>query len=160
MDQINYLLDNMTDFLPELDDTQLASPDPRHARRAAVMQALFAHTFEVTDDQMVEDPELAAEVQVILKALPQIDTLIIEYAPERPLDEVNKVDLAILRLIIHESQTQKTPTKVLINEAVELAKEFGTESSPKFINGVLGKLLVTDKVTEAEAPAETTPSTT
>lgn len=147
----------MTQFLPELDEQQLASTDPRHARRAAVMQALFAHTFEVSDEQLVEDPELMAEVQLILKDLPEIDLLIAQYAPERPLPEVNTVDLAILRLIIHESRAQHTPPKVLINEAVELAKEFGTESSPKFINGVLGKLLVTDA-----APAvavETSPET-
>jgi N utilization substance protein B len=144
----------MTQFLPELDETQLASTDPRHARRAALMQALFAHTFEVSDEQLVEDAELMAEIQVILKALPEIDALIAQYAPERPLPEVNTVDLAILRLIIHESQAQHTPPKVLINEAVELAKEFGTESSPKFINGVLGKLLVTDAAAETETPTE------
>jgi N utilization substance protein B len=132
----------MSDFVPQLDELPLASSDPRHANRAAVMQALFAHTFELADDQLVEDKVLAAEIAEILKVLPAIDTQITEFAPERPLTEINKVDLAILRLIIFEAEHLHTPVKVLINEAVELAKEFGTDSSPKFVNGVLGKLLL------------------
>ncbi len=142
----------MTDFAPQLDETLLASTDPRHAKRAALMQALFAHTFELADQQMVEDEALLAEIQAILADLPKIDAQIAEYAPERPLVEINKVDLAILRLIIFESLAQKTPTKVLINEAVELAKEFGTDSSPKFVNGVLGKLLLIKAAESVAAP--------
>jgi N utilization substance protein B len=46
-----------------------------------------------------------------------------------------------MRLIIFESQTEKTPKKVLVDEAVELAKEYGSETSAKFVNGVLGKIL-------------------
>jgi N utilization substance protein B len=150
----------MTDFVPELDETSLASSDPRHARRAALMQALFAHTFESADSvelQPGEDPELQTEVELILAALPEIDAKLTQYAPERPLPEVNKVDLAILRLIVYEAHHQHTPTKVLINEAVELAKEFGTETSPKFVNGVLGKLLLEEKpITEEISQEETT----
>jgi|GEM_PF-405750 len=143
----------MTDFVPQLDETPLVSTDPRHAKRAALMQALFAHTFEATDVQLVEDEALTAEVTTILAALPEIDVKIVAYAPERPLQEINKVDLAILRLIIFEAEHLKTPVKVLINEAVELAKEFGTDSSPKFVNGVLGKLLLI-KSAEADGDSE------
>jgi N utilization substance protein B len=52
------------------------------------------------------------------------------------------VDLAILRLIVWEAHHKNTPKKVLIDEAVELAKEFGSDSSPRFVNGVLGQLLM------------------
>jgi len=121
--------------------------DPRHQKRADLMTTLFAHTFAVGDeefgnDQYVEDQELVAQAQKIIAALPDIDAMLVKLAPERPLEEINKVDLAILRTIVYESTTQKTPKKVLINEAIELAKDFGTDSSPKFINGVLGKLLM------------------
>lgn len=141
----------MTDFVPLLDETPLTSADPRHAKRAALMQALFAHTFEPADDQLMEDEALTAEVTEILAVLPAIDVKIVAFAPERPLLEINKVDLAILRLIIFEAEHLKTPVKVLINEAVELAKEFGTDSSPKFVNGVLGKLLL---IKSAETESE------
>jgi len=82
------------------------------------------------------------KIRQIIALLPSIDASLQEAAPERPLKDINKVDLAILRVIMFESLQKKTPKKVLINEAVELAKEFGTDSSPKFINGVLGKLLM------------------
>ncbi len=71
----------------------------------------------------------------------RLDTLISEHAPEWPLDQVAVVDRNILRMALWEvAFFQKTPLKVGINEAVELAKMFGTDSSPRFINGVLGSL--------------------
>ncbi len=117
--------------------------DHRHERRQKQFQQLFACTF--TQDSL--DRALASETQrpylvSLLKALPALDTLIQAAAPERPLKDINKVDLAILRLCMFESQQKKTPKKVLINEAIELAKEFGSETSSKFINGVLAKLLL------------------
>jgi N utilization substance protein B len=70
-----------------------------------------------------------------------LDELISEHAPEWPLDQVAVVDRNILRMALWEvAFYQKTPLKVGINEAVELAKMFGTDSSPRFINGVLGSL--------------------
>lgn len=81
------------------------------------------------------------EARAILAQSSEIDALLAAHAPERPLAEINQVDLAIMRLVVAESQTGVTPKKVLIDEAVELAKEFGTDSSPKFVNGVLGKVL-------------------
>ena len=116
--------------------------DPRHQKRIKLMQALFAHTFTSIDDQVEEDKEIAEKVRQILPDLPVIDALLVKHAPERPLSGINRVDLAVLRLIVAESRQSKTPKKVLINEAVELAKEYGTDSSPKFVNGVLGKLLM------------------
>ena len=77
----------------------------------------------------------------VRNATDSLDKLISEHAPEWPLDQVAIVDRNILRMALWEvAFYQKTPLKVGINEAVELAKMFGTDSSPRFINGVLGSL--------------------
>ena len=115
--------------------------DPRHERRIQIMQTLFALMFTGENVQDTGELPYIEEVQAILKNSTAIDAQIVEHAPERPLTEINQIDLAIMRLIVHESQTSQTPKKVLIDEAIELAKEFGTDSSPKFVNGVLGKVL-------------------
>lgn len=131
------------------------SADQRHQERIALMQLVFAHTFLDEDQQFVEmdsnDAKYASFLSAMKADLPAIDQEIAQYAPERPLAEINKVDLAIMRLIIFESRHHNTPKKVLIDEAVEIAKEFGTESSPKFVNGVLGKVLFIEEL----APQET-----
>lgn len=118
--------------------------DLRHQERVSLMQLLFAHTFienteQVLDEEM--DPKQVRTLEEIKANLSLIDQEIAAQAAERPLGEINKVDLAIMRLIIYEAKHKDTPKKVLIDEAVELAKEFGTDSSPKFVNGVLGKIL-------------------
>lgn len=114
-----------------------SQPDPRHQHRVEIMQQLFAWSFDAdtVDQEILDVPAIIAEI-------PELDATIQTAAPERPLHDINKVDLAILRLIMFESKHHKTPVKVLINEAVELAKEYGAENSAKFVNGVLGKLLV------------------
>ncbi len=137
-----------------LDDDDLVKHDERHERRVFLMQLLFAHTFEASDQQYA-DPELIDEENAkllaeIKQAVPDIDAEIALHAPERPLSEINKVDLAVMRLIIFESRSQKTPKKVLVDEAVELAKEFGSETSAKFVNGVLGKILFKEGEESAE----------
>ena len=72
----------------------------------------------------------------------RLDRLIAQHAPEWPLDQVAIIDRNILRIALWEIAIyRKTPLKVGINEAVELAKTFGTDSSPRFINGVLGSLV-------------------
>lgn len=79
--------------------------------------------------------------------LPSINTLITRYAPEWPLEQIAVVDRNILRIAIYEVLIdQDTPIKVAINEAVELAKMYGSDSAPRFVNGVLGTL--TEKVDE------------
>ena len=108
------------------------------------MQLLFAQSF--TSDQAGESPELNEQLKAIMAVLPELDQELQQAAPERPLVDINKVDLAILRLIMFESKHKKTPKKVLLNEAVELAKEYGTESSSGFVNAVLGKLLITSSL--------------
>ena len=71
----------------------------------------------------------------------ELDTFIAEHAPEWPLDQVAIIDRNILRIALWEfAVVGDTPIKVAINEAVELAKTYGSDSSPRFINGVLGSL--------------------
>lgn len=70
----------------------------------------------------------------------EIDAKIVEAAPSWPIDNLNKIDLAVLRLAIFELMDGKNPPKVIIDEAVELAKEFGSENSGSFVNGVLGTI--------------------
>lgn len=115
--------------------------DQRHNRRATQMQDLFASTFsEQRISACILDEE--CPVRDIVLELDELDALIQSAAPERPLKDINKVDLAIIRLVVFESKHKSTPKKVLINEGVELAKEFGSETSSKFVNGVLAKLLI------------------
>lgn len=111
------------------------SLDPRHQRRIQLMQHLFAHSFQVnTPDN--------AEITTILTNLPAIDQALGEAAPEWPIEKIAKIDLAILRLGIYELTVNRTePEKVVIDEAIELAKEFGNEKSSSFVNGVLGTVL-------------------
>lgn len=79
----------------------------------------------------------------VIKHQSVLDELIHKYAPEWPVDQLAAIDRNILRLAIYEmgSQGSDTPPKVVINEAVELAKTFGGDSSPRFVNGVLGSAL-------------------
>lgn len=68
-----------------------------------------------------------------------LDEFIADFAPEWPLDQIASIDRNLLRLALWEIAVyQKTPVKVVVNEAVELAKLYGSEGSPRFINGVLG----------------------
>jgi N utilization substance protein B len=82
--------------------------------------------------------------RIIFGVLPlaqELDQVIAKYAPEWPMDQIATIDRNILRVALWEFAVQReTPVKVAINEAVELAKEFGSDSAPRFINGVLGSL--------------------
>lgn len=70
-----------------------------------------------------------------------IDGLITQFAPEWPLEQITMIDRNVLRIGIYEMRYDKDiPEKVAINEAIELAKTFGGESSGKFVNGVLGTI--------------------
>jgi transcription antitermination protein NusB len=109
------------------------STDPRHLRRREAVKVLFAETF-------TPQPNPSELVQKIYKQTKKIDKLIKDSAPQWPVDKLNKIDLAILRLAVYELENEDTPPKVVIDEAVELAKEYGSESSSSFINGVLGTI--------------------
>ncbi|MEK7513547.1 MAG: transcription antitermination factor NusB [Patescibacteria group bacterium] len=101
--------------------------DPRHQKRIQRFKRLFAISFKKPGFK------------------PEIDALIVKNAPEWPIPKLNKVDLAILRLAVKELiQTKTVPPKVIVDEAIELAKTFGTEATPKFINGVLGAIIKHD----------------
>ena len=82
--------------------------------------------------------------QIIFGVFPlthQLDHVIEKYAPEWPLDQIATIDRNILRISCWEFAIQnETPVKVAINEAVEIAKLYGSDSAPRFINGVLGSL--------------------
>jgi N utilization substance protein B len=82
--------------------------------------------------------------QIVLGVWPIVDELdhfIAEHAPEWPLEQVALIDRNILRIALWEfAVSENIPIKVAINEAVEIAKAFGSDSSPRFVNGVLGSL--------------------
>jgi len=81
-------------------------------------------------------------VKGVNKAYPILDEVIAEYAPEWPLDQVASIDRNIIRIALWEFGVAKcSPVKVAINEAVELAKIYGSDSTPRFVNGVLGSLV-------------------
>lgn len=107
--------------------------DPRHKRRRQAVKDLFANSFSI---QQVND--LA---QKVFEEKDTLDQEISASAPQWPIEKLNKIDLAVLRLATYEYLFTDTPAKVVVDEAVELAKEFGGESSPSFVNGVLGDIL-------------------
>lgn len=81
-------------------------------------------------------------VNGVLEHQTVLDTFIHEHAPEWPLEQMAYIDRNILRMAIFEFAIDgRTPVKVAINEAVELAKTFGSDSAPRFVNGVLGSLV-------------------
>ncbi|MFA5750067.1 MAG: transcription antitermination factor NusB [Candidatus Shapirobacteria bacterium] len=109
--------------------------DPRHLKRIKNVQALFAWS--------CGNPSLKTEdTDDIIKTIPKIDQIIIENAPKWPIDKINKVDLNVLRYAFWELfYLKKNPEKVIIDEVIEIAKEYGTETSSSFVNGVIGSAL-------------------
>ncbi len=108
--------------------------DPRHKRRQKFIQELFGMDFHTQKS--------SETTRAIFTHKDMIDKHIEYAAKEFPTDKINKIDLAILRLAIFELLIEKkAPPKVVIDEAIELAKEFGGETSPGFINGALGNII-------------------
>jgi N utilization substance protein B len=115
----------------------------QHQHRIKLMQILFAYQFDrKTEDDLIESEDQKLFLGGIIPKLAEIDKIIQHHAKERPLKNIAKLDLAILRLIIFEKQEKETESKILINEAVELAKEFGDKNSYAFVNAVLEKILI------------------
>ncbi len=129
----------------------------RHLSRTLAMQTLYQWDFNGKhDDQALaaleknsaefapgfDDGGFAKSlVEGMLKYKNEIDTIISTYATDWPLEQITIVDRNILRLGVYEMKyAADIPTKVAINEAIEVAKQFGGESSGKFVNGVLGAL--------------------
>lgn len=131
----------------------------RRRARATVLQILYELDF--TDHKAI--PALEARLEE--RPLPEsadgfarslaigvqtyrtyIDSIVVKLAPEWPIDQIAAVDRNVLRVAIYELLFEPDiPPKVTINEAVELAKMFGSESSPRFVNGVLGSLVSQDQ---------------
>jgi len=126
----------------------------RHKARVIALQALFendcsGHDPEASLSRLAEEQQLNEAALSFAKELlngvlgnkKSIDALIHIHAPSWPVEQLSAVDRNILRLAIFEiSINNKVPVKAAINEAVELAKAFGSENSPKFVNGVLGTI--------------------
>ena len=113
--------------------------DQRHLERIKITQNLFAASFPDLKSNLPYDLPIT---KLILDNVEKIDALIAESAPKFPLERIAKTDLAILRLALYELVIDpKEPKKVVINEAIELAKEFGGDKSYAFINAVLGSIV-------------------
>jgi len=125
----------------------------RRKARAVALQALYeldcaAHPVDEVIACRLEDQPLSDEGQEFARQMivgvisrkAVLDELIHTHAPEWPLDQMAIIDHNILRIAIWEFATGATPLKVAINEAVEMAKLFGADSAPRFVNGVLGAL--------------------
>ena len=129
----------------------------RHLARTIAMQSLYQWDFLGQDDARLPEviafnrSEFAPDfddggfveslVEGTLKNRPAIDGIITQFAPDWPLDSITIIDRNILRLGCYELKFSETvPSKVAINEAIELAKSFGGEASGRFVNGVLGAI--------------------
>lgn len=126
----------------------------RHLGRTIAIQTLYQWDFNDRKNDIIEvlqenrkafAPDfndggfMEHLVKGVIKNIDEIDFLITKFAPEWPLDQITIVDRNVLRLGIYELKYDlEIPAKVAINEAIELAKAFGGESSGKFVNGVLG----------------------
>jgi len=129
----------------------------RHLSRSIVIQTLYEWDFygklpgkinSITEKNIkefgpgLEDPNFVRKlISGIIEHLSQIDKIIEKAAPEWPIDQITITDRNVLRVGLYEllfSSKEEVPSKVAINEAIELAKTFGGENSGKFINGVLG----------------------
>ncbi|MEX0616775.1 MAG: transcription antitermination factor NusB [Candidatus Woykebacteria bacterium] len=136
--------------------------DPRHEGRKIALQVLFEWSFNSLDIKEIleRDKDIFIEIQEkkegekpdfdlalflvggVTENLDTLDKIIEDAAPEWPINQIAKIDLEILRLAIFELYiARNVPPKVSIDEAVELAKEFGGENSSKFVNGVLGTVV-------------------
>ena len=129
-------------------------PGARRGARMLALQALYEinsakHQAEAVLDRLLASGGLSPEnasftrelVNGVLKNKEEIDKHIQRFAPAWPIEQLPAVDRNILRLAIFEILLDnRVPVKVAINEAVELAKTFGSDNSPKFVNGVLGSV--------------------
>lgn len=117
----------------QLQTVMKTSSDPRHNHRVRVVQALFGYSFGTKPETITNS---------VIAKLTDIDAKIQSSAPEWPLNKINRIDLAILRVATYELMYDSSvPPKVAIDEAVEIAKKYGSDNSASFINGVLGNII-------------------
>ncbi len=111
--------------------------DVRHQRRTVIIQQLYACSFSLDQGKK----QLDRKTKTVLLHQKTINEIIAKFALKFPINKIARIDLAILQLSIYELTIEKKePPKVVINEAVELAKELGSDKSYAFINAVLGKV--------------------
>ncbi|MEI6462215.1 MAG: transcription antitermination factor NusB [bacterium] len=128
--------------------------DPRHSARILaieqIYQSYFPDLIHISMEDMSEmsditrfDESLFSKLTTNFKSNEEVISAIIsKYAIERPLDQISKTSLIIMQMAILEYNILKiTPRKVVIDESIELAKEFGSDSDSSFVNGVLDKAL-------------------
>src|SRR5215470_17993051 len=129
----------------------------RHRVRTLALQGLFEldatdHAPDEIVARWITEEDLPPDGQRFLRALvfgvwehyAYLDRIIEEAAPSWPVNQMPGVDKAILRIALYEiliDEAEKTPVKAVINEAVELAKQFGSDNSSRFVNGVLGTVV-------------------
>lgn len=145
----------------------------RHLARTIAMQTLFVWDFDKEKDQSIDEiiqenfenfaPNfddggyVKETVKGVLDNLSDIDSYITKYATEWPLDQITNVDRNILRIGVYEMIIdENVPPRVAINEAIEIGKNYGGESSGKFVNGVLGAIYndLPEKFKEEDKKAE------
>ncbi len=136
----------------------------RHLSRIIIVQTLYEWDFRKENDveaiarrgietfsNEVDEEFVIGTVTGVVAHADELDTTISTYAPEWPLEQIAVIDKTLLRASVYELlYLEGTPPKVVINEAVELAKMFGGESSAKFVNGVLGSMYRTNPKFEEE----------
>jgi N utilization substance protein B len=127
---------------------------PRTRARSIALQALYeidltGHPPELVIAERLSESPMEDKLgdfarNIVLGIIPivhELDQVIARHAPEWPLDQVAIIDRNIMRIALWEiAVSNQTPLKVAINEAVELGKLFGSDSTPRFVNGVLGSL--------------------
>lgn len=150
----------------------------RHLGRIVALQSIYEYEFRLqSDDKTVDIDDILIRnlerykdeiddtkfvkdlVQGVLDQQDDLDEKITPLAPEWPLEQIARIDRNVLRLGLYEllHRSKEVPPKVAINEAVELAKAFGSDNSSKFINGVLGtayRTLVLDETGETDVSAK------
>ena len=149
----------------------------RHLGRIIALQTLYEEEFRVDAadpdfdlsavlarnveryKEMVDDIQFIEElVAGVSKKSKELDAKLQPVAPEWPIDQIARMDRMVLRMGLYELENAKDgPPKVVINEAVELAKAFGGDNSSKFVNGVLGTLLRQKEESEANAQTKARP---
>ncbi len=130
----------------------------RHLGRIVTLQVLYEYEFRTQSGDSVEIADIISRnlerykseiddvdfvkklVAGVEEAIPELDEKLQPIAPDWPIDQISRIDRTILRMGLYELlyQADSVPPKVVINEAVELAKAFGSDNSSKFVNGVLG----------------------
>jgi len=102
-----------------------------------VLQRHFLEQSEDTGDRDIRDYAIQL-VSGVIKDHDALDQLLSECAPDFPFSDIAPIDRNVLRIGLYEIRSGLTPVKVAVNEAIEIAKQYGSDTSPRFVNGVLG----------------------